>query len=457
MPGSYFQRWINARVAHPLVQWAGGRRIWHRLERLRRLARMTPTARAAWHNHQLTRVVTEAGRHVPYYRDLFAELRFDPSRLADEPARLSELPLLHRGILKEQGRRMLDERLAAGRLAWKESGGSITQPAEVAFSPGDLDWTSAVVLWCQEQVGILPTHSQSSVVHSDRPALRPRLIHRIRDQVLNRATLRAPRLDARRLDEIWQWIRSRSADVVTGRPSMFVMLLARLHDRGEDPCGVIPVIETTGERLDPSIRHLIADGFRTRLVDRYGQGEFGVMAYELPGCPPDCIRLLDFVIHGESVPLESGQEELICTGLLNRAMPLIRYRTGDVAELRRGGHATWIYGAIERVTDAFRLDGRLWTCRQLRRVLDEVGNAAVFQVDLAGGKRPVLRVVPGPGDDGELARRIDWKTGGCFDVQVNDPPQMLRAGWGRKLIPVIPPEAAEDLSRPGVVVARESK
>lgn len=92
-------------------------------------------------------------------------------------------------------------------------------------------------------------------------------------------------------------------------------------------------ILTSAELLDDQSRKLISSRFEAEVFDNYSCHEFGLLAWE-------CAKhrgyhmnidsvLMEFIRNEETI--ESGERgEILCTTLVNQAMPLIRYRIGDV-------------------------------------------------------------------------------------------------------------------------------
>lgn len=96
----------------------------------------------------------------------------------------------------------------------------------------------------------------------------------------------------------------------------------------------VKYIESVGEILFPDVREQLSDFFNVPIVNMYGSEEFNAIAYE---CPNGILHLLDEIVFVECYDIK--REGHICegktmiTGLLNRAMPLLRYDLGDVISL----------------------------------------------------------------------------------------------------------------------------
>jgi phenylacetate-CoA ligase len=145
---------------------------------------------------------------------------------------------------------------------------------------------------------------------------------------------------------------------------------------------------------------LIEEVLGCRVINRYGSAEFGVAAYEGPDETLGRMRLLDSVVHAETLPAEGGGQELVLTGLLNPAMPLLRYRTGDLAELVEDDRGRYMLNVSGRLHDLVEIGGRVWPTHYIQDRLDRLsgpehfgGGVDDFQIEVGGGK-PILRLVP---------------------------------------------------------------
>lgn len=80
---------------------------------------------AALQLERLRALLVDAGRHVPYYRDLFAGLRFEPETIAGIDA-LRRLPLLSKTLIRAHSEALKHEQ--AQGLARFNTGGSSGEP-----------------------------------------------------------------------------------------------------------------------------------------------------------------------------------------------------------------------------------------------------------------------------------------------------------------------------------------
>lgn len=92
---------------------------------------------------------------------------------------------------------------------------------------------------------------------------------------------------------------------------------------------------TSSETLGDHQREAIEKAFQCPVFDQYGCAEMAVMAYQQKDgryfIPPQ--YSIAEVLDDDDKPVKPGESgHLVCTGLLNHAMPLIRYRIGDIVK-----------------------------------------------------------------------------------------------------------------------------
>lgn len=97
----------------------------------------------------------------------------------------------------------------------------------------------------------------------------------------------------------------------------------------------LKAVVTSSETLGDYQRDAIETAFRCPVFDQYGCAEMAVMANQQKDgryfMPPQ--YAIAEVLDDNDKPVRPGQSgHLVCTGLLNQAMPLIRYRVGDIVK-----------------------------------------------------------------------------------------------------------------------------
>jgi phenylacetate-CoA ligase len=154
-----------------------------------------------------------------------------------------------------------------------------------------------------------------------------------------------------------------------GYPSSISLLVDHARSRGRRlDTRSLRAVFVTGETLNPRHRRQIGDYFGVPVADGYGSREGGFIAHECPrgGMHITAESVILEVVDSDGRPAAVGEAgEIVLTHLDGYAMPLIRYRTGDVGRRRAGrclcGRGLPLLDVVEgRVTDFIRLpDGTI--------------------------------------------------------------------------------------------------
>ena len=151
------------------------------------------------------------------------------------------------------------------------------------------------------------------------------------------ATGPAATLDIRSPIEIQAaWLTRQNPDMLLTWPSNLVALAKHCLDHGIRPSR-LRVARTLGETVNESLRALCRDAWGAELVDCYSAAEVGYIALQCPTGSHYHIQsegILVEVLDDAGAPCAPGESgRVVVTPLHNFAMPLLRYETGDVAEV----------------------------------------------------------------------------------------------------------------------------
>jgi phenylacetate-CoA ligase len=282
----------------------------------------------------LRRVLRHAADTVPYYRELFPRVGFQPEdvrSLAD----LHALPLLSKGTIRERCADLRSESFRNQPLTRKTTSGSTGVPLAVHLDAGGLSWKRACTLRSDEWSGWRRGGRVAKVWGN--PDYRQ---HGIKGWLRNQLYERAIHLDT--LSMTPDSMRRFVATFNRTRPELVfghahsVYLLADFIDRHglkpHRPAGII----TTAMVLHDWQRRRIETTFGCPVTNRYGCEEVSLIACE-------CERHQGLHVNADSVLIEIIRDgkpaaagtpgSIVVTDLSNFAMPLIRYMIGDVAVL----------------------------------------------------------------------------------------------------------------------------
>ncbi len=279
-------------------------------------------------------LLRHAGEHVPYYRELFARIGFEPDSvhtLAD----LQRLPLLDKPTIRANTEALKSER--AGKLSRFNTGGSSGEPLVFFIGNERLSHDVAAkwraTRWWGVDIGDPEVVLWGSPIElSSQDHLR-----KLRDALMRTKLLPAFEMSAGMVASFIDEILAMRPKMLFGYPSAFAHIARYTEEHGTrlDDVG-IQVAFVTSERLYDHQIKLIERVFGCRVANGYGGRDAGFIAHQ---CQAGGMHLTHEDIIVEIIdpdgrvlpPGDSG--EIVVTHLATRDFPFIRYRTGDIGTL----------------------------------------------------------------------------------------------------------------------------
>jgi phenylacetate-CoA ligase len=286
----------------------------------------------AYQLQRLIALLVAAGRDVPYYRDLFARIKFDPSRM-QSVADLQRLPLLDKPAIRAHVQALRDPQ--ATGLARFNTGGSSGEP--LVFFIGkervshDVAAKWRATRWWGVDIGdpeLVVWGSPIELGSQDR-------LRQWRDRLFRTSLLPAFDLSQANLDRFVQTIHQQRPRMLFGYPSALSVIARHAEKRGVALNDVgLRVVFVTSERLYEDQRADIERVFGCRVANGYGGRDAGFIAHECPsgGMHITAEDVVVELIDADNKPVPDGVAgEVVITHLATREFPFIRYRTGDMA------------------------------------------------------------------------------------------------------------------------------
>jgi len=356
-----------------------------------------------YQRRELRELVRHAARNVPYYRRLFADRGIDPERI-EGPEDLVHLPILEKQTLRADPVSLVDERLDRKKLVVGHTSGTTGTPVVLYRSV----WLNSSIFAyfdarCHEIEGMCRrrNRSMSVGVHLVTHPARTKPPFWVHNRRWRQLYMSSCHLAPRYLDAYVEEIRTFQPEYIEGYPSCIYAIASHIVENGLEP---IPVKACfcTAETLFDHHRRAIREAFCCRTCNQYGCGETVVFAAE---CKEGSMHLspevgIVEVVDDDDRPVEPGQVgQLVCTSLVNKVQPLIRYRVGDTGSLGTGpcgcGSPLPLLGQIGgRIDDVVvTRDGR--RIGRLDPVFKDVQGIVEAQIVQNDYDRFVMRIVPG--------------------------------------------------------------
>ncbi|MFC1603513.1 phenylacetate--CoA ligase family protein [Planctomycetota bacterium] len=279
---------------------------------------------------KLKKLLLYTYNNTDYYRQLFDEHKFDPNhiRAAND---LRRLPVLKKSDIQENLGAILSKKFDKRKLIVHETSGSSGNPLSIYCDKNSEACNRALRYRSFVENGLSFKDAVVEITSPDNVNRHKSWLQRV--GIFKRYKLSI--LDDH--GELFKRINEIRPDVIECYPSV-LNLITQSCEKGN--LSFRPkVIFTTSELLLPAWRDNIVRFFDCDVRDMYGSTEFYRLAWE---CEKHEGYHLDIDTHviefldSQDNPVQAGDGYIIVTGLYNYAMPLVRYKIGDIARLKEG-------------------------------------------------------------------------------------------------------------------------
>jgi phenylacetate-CoA ligase len=407
------------RMIFPLHERLKGKTTHAKLAELERTQWLAPAALRELQLERLRRHLAWAYREVPYYARLLDEHGLTPARVQSFED-FARIPLLTKDVLRER-LKDLQPRTPLRGVQRLSTGGSTGAPVTVFVDRERAAFTDAARLrahrWFGADMGVREIVLWGSPIELGRQDR----LRSARDWLLNSRLLSAFDLGEPALARYAAEVRAYRPQKLYGYASALALLAGYLDRTGGLPRADAPkAVFTTAEPLYDFQRAAIAAAFHCPVATEYGCRDGGLVALE---CPLGGLHIAAEGMHVEVLPSAPGEAggELVLTNLESYALPIIRYRSGDVGALEPTpcpcGRGLPRLARVEgRRTDFLVTpSGKLMHALAAIYVLREVPGVREFQVVQERLDHVRVRVVPA-GELSVAARAsIVERLGGLFE------------------------------------------
>ena len=283
---------------------------------------------------RLKALLIHANDHVPYYRNVFAQIKLNVHDV-DSLDVLTRIPFLDKTIIRENSE-LLKSSVPAG-LAKFNTGGSSGQPLNFFISlervSQDVAAKWRATRWWGVDIGdpeLVVWGSPIELGAQDRVRL-------IRDKLLRTQLLPAFELSDKKLLGFLEDIKRVKPKMLFGYPSALGRMAKYALDQSIDMTSVgVKVVFVTSEYLYEEQREMIEKCFGCQVANGYGGRDAGFIAHECPARNMHITAedIIVEIINTDGNPVKAGESgEIVVTHLATAGYPFVRYKTGDVGVL----------------------------------------------------------------------------------------------------------------------------
>jgi len=277
---------------------------------------------ASYQDVQLKKLLIHAGNNVPYYRELFNEIGFDPNAFKGRED-LMQIPSLEKETVRTRKIEFIADNAARFGLTNDSTSGSTGKPLHFILSDDVQANKIAALLrsynWAGYKIGT-KTFSLQSYYFPDSEFKYNRFYNILRFD--------SNKLRKRSALHVIAEINCFKPEFFMGFPFDILMLARFAREEGikiKSPQSIV----TYGETLSDAKRKQLETEFNCKVFNFYSLHECSAMIAE---CEAGNLHLIDDFAYHEVIE-ENGKKRLIGTSYYNYSMPLIRYEIRDNIEL----------------------------------------------------------------------------------------------------------------------------
>jgi len=326
------RKWISENIVLPLSDLILNQSISKQLNFLLKSQYWSREQIDNYQNERLRSLISHACKNVPYYRELFAELKLTPQDIQTKED-LLKLPVTTKTDLKKDPEKHLASNLNRKSLLYRSSSGSTGEPFQYYKSNYSESFLTASGIrgwyWMGYRLG------DKYVKISMNP--RSSRMKRVQDKMNNCLYLSSQQLTPEVFDEILKQIIKFDPKFIRCYPTPLRFLADSVNETQKQyPGKGLKAINTTGSTLNQDTRRYIEDIFKTNIMDAYsceGSAHFFNCPVEQYYHPSEEYAISEFISDNYSLSDKEGALRHITTDLHNYATPFIRYDTQDYVVL----------------------------------------------------------------------------------------------------------------------------
>lgn len=312
----------TAKFIYSVAQRARGEKVFAKLAQLNKNQWLSRSQIERQQRNRLEEILHYCAENIPFYRERLKEAK-----------EFEKIPLLSSEEVRENLDSMISKQYSKNKLLKYHSSGSTGEPLTLYFTSEAMGYFHAAQYrgfsWyrlepvdkCVKLWGV-PLETEG------------RMKEGLKDFVMNRVRISAFDMSGESMEEYFRKCLQFKPAFLYGYASALAKFAMFVQENNLDGRRLgLRAVVSTSEVLYEHQREIIEIAFGCKVANEYGAAEVGIIAFE---CPEGSMHITAENVYLEllnnGVFAKEGEPgEVVVTGLRNYAMPLIRYKLGDVA------------------------------------------------------------------------------------------------------------------------------
>ncbi len=270
---------------------------------------------------QLKNVLIHAYKNVPYYRDLFDQVSFNPAGFSDFE-QISCIPFLTKDIIRSNFNKLISGKTVKNGYYVGHTGGTSGSPMKFLHDFNSVCIENAFIYYYRTQLGYKFT---DTIVTFRQTEYGDKLWKY--NPMYNEVLFFPMKFSRLTIADYAKKINECEPIFLNGYLSSIWYFAKLLEEAGIELKFKIKGIFLISENIDKNQRKFIEQFFDARSITFYGHSERCVIAQEVT---PSRYTFDPYYGYTEQIPFEENRLLIVGTGFLNYKMPFIRYKTDDV-------------------------------------------------------------------------------------------------------------------------------
>jgi phenylacetate-CoA ligase len=283
-----------------------------------------------YQSKKLQKLVLHAYNNVPFYYDLFNRYKVKPENIRSVDD-LKKLPILEKETIQSNYSRLLATNVS--RTYTRKTSGSTGAPLKITYDKQNKLIEIALMLQFLSNIGKEIGSTEINLWGRPGNSINERILRYIKGFIYNKKLKDVYQFNDQDFSDLARELSNSPNIHLRGFTQAIYLLACKLRDNN-NPIN-IDAVSVTAEKLFEHQRILIGKYLTKNLYDQYGCGEVNSIAFECNihnglhhSFQHSVLEILD-----KSGEITNDSGDVVVTNLDNYAMPLIRYRNGDIIKL----------------------------------------------------------------------------------------------------------------------------